>query len=67
LYAILLSKPAKRRVTLLDVAAQPGSVVHMLGAAENLRWSADGRDLRVQLPRRLPGDYAFVLEIESAS
>lgn len=67
LYAILLSKPTKRRVTLLDVAAKPGSVVHMLGAAENLRWSADGRDLRVQLPRRLPGDYAFVLEIESAS
>jgi len=65
LYAILLSKPGGRSVKLLDVAAKPGSVVHMLGDAQNLKWSAAGHDLYVDLPRSLPGDYAFVLEIES--
>jgi alpha-L-fucosidase len=67
LYAILLAKPAGQSVTLLDVAAKPGSAIHMLGSAENLKWSAAGHDLHVDLPKTLPGDYAFVLEIQSAT
>jgi alpha-L-fucosidase len=67
LYAILLSRPASRKITLVNVAAQPGSRMHLLGSTEALQWSAKGSDLEVELPASLPGDYAFVLEMESAS
>jgi len=65
LYAILLAKPGRRSVTLLDVAAKPSSVVRMLGSAKPLSWSPRGRDLHLELPNALPGDYAYVIEIES--
>jgi alpha-L-fucosidase len=65
LFAILLAKPTGHSVTLLDVVAKPRSEVHMLGSAQKLEWRAVGHDLQVELPHRLPGDYAFVLEIES--
>jgi alpha-L-fucosidase len=67
LYAILMGRPAGRSVTLLDVGARAGSEVHLLGAAGALKWTAKGKDLEVALPPSLPGDYAFVLKLESGS
>jgi alpha-L-fucosidase len=64
LYAILLGKPKQSEVTLTDVAAQPGSALHLLGDATPIQWSADGKDLKVQLPASLPGQYAYVLRIQ---
>jgi alpha-L-fucosidase len=60
-YAILLARPG-RSVTLLDVGAWSG--VRLVGSGERLRWTAQGRDLKVELPGTLPGEYAFVLELE---
>ncbi len=67
LYAILLAKPAGRSVTLVDVAARPGSPIRLLGSNARLRGSAVGKDLKIDLPASLPGNYAFVLELESTS
>ena len=64
LYAILLARPGSSGVTLVDVAARPGSEIHLLGAPGKLKWSASGKDLRVDLPQTLPGNYAFVLELD---
>ncbi len=67
LYAILLARPRSGSVTLLDVAARAGSPIHMLGLDERLKWSAQGKNLQVDLPQTLPGDYAYVLELENGS
>ena len=67
LFAILLAKPTSRSVTLRDVAARPGSQIRLLGTPDTMTWSAVGNDLKVDLPASLPGSYAFVLELESAS
>jgi alpha-L-fucosidase len=67
LYAILLTRPGTRSVTLLDVAARTGSDIRLLGSTETLHWSARGKDLQVNLPATLPGEYAWVLELEIAS
>ena len=65
LYAILLARPQSRSVTLVDVALRPGSAIHLLGRSEKLSWSVTGGGLKVDLPASLPGNYAFVLELES--
>lgn len=67
LYAILLSKPGARTITVPDVAAKAGSSMHMLGSTESLQWSARGKDLRVQLPETLVGSSPYVLEMEIGS
>lgn len=64
LYAILLGKPKQSEVTLLDVAARPGSSLHLLGDPQPLKWNAVGRDLKVTLPATLPGQYAYVLQLQ---
>ncbi len=67
LYAILLAKPKGNDVTLLDTAAVPGSRLHLLGSNDTLKWSAKGKDLTIQLPKSLPGGYAYVLELEAGA
>jgi alpha-L-fucosidase len=67
LYAIFLTRPGTRSVTLLDVTARTGSDIRLLGSTETLPWSAQGKDLKVNLPPKLPGEYAWVLELEAAS
>jgi alpha-L-fucosidase len=67
LYAILLGKPGTPEVTLLDVAAPPGSAIRLLGSTGSLKWSARGKNLYLELPHTLPGNYAYVLEMETGS
>jgi alpha-L-fucosidase len=61
LYAILLGKPKHPEVTLIGVKAKPGTALHLLGYAQPLKWSAEGGNLKVELPASLPGQYAYVL------
>lgn len=67
LYAILFAKPQTREIRLLDVAAPAGSHVRLLGTKDSLKWSARGKDLQVELPQSLPGNFAYVLEMEDGS
>ena len=66
LYAILLGTPKQPEVTLIGVAARPGTALHLLGYAQPLKWSADGGNMRVALPASLPGKYAYVLQFQPA-
>jgi alpha-L-fucosidase len=66
LNAILLGKPKQSEVTLIGVAAKPGTALHLLGYAQQLKWSADGGNMRVALPASLPGQYAYVLQFKPA-
>src|SRR3981189_34450 len=53
LYAILLGTPKQPEVTLVGVAAKPGTALHLLGYAQPLKWSAEGQNLKVELPASL--------------
>jgi alpha-L-fucosidase len=67
LYAILLGKPTHPEVTLLGVKAKPGTALHLLGYPQPLKWSAEGENLKVQLPASLPGQYAYALRLQPAT
>jgi alpha-L-fucosidase len=64
LYAILLGKPKQPEVTLLNVKADPGTALHLLGYGQPLQWSMDGENLKAKLPQSLPGQYAYVLRLQ---
>jgi alpha-L-fucosidase len=64
LYAILLGKPQHSEITLLNVKAKPGTSLHLLGDTQPLKWSAEGENLKVELPTSLPGQYAYVLRLQ---
>ena len=66
LNAILLGKPKQSEVTLIGVAAKPGTALHLLGYAQPLKWSVYGGNMRVALPGSLPGKYAYVLQFQPA-
>ena len=67
LYAVLLGKPQHTQVTLLNVKAKPGTALHLLGYTQPLKWSAEGENLKVELPASLPGQYAYALRIQAAA
>ncbi len=64
LYAILLRKPATQQITLVNVKASAGTAVRLLGSPDTLKWSTNGQDLSVTLPKVMPGAYAYVLELD---
>jgi alpha-L-fucosidase len=67
LYAILLGTPKQPEVTLVNVAAKPGTALHLLGYPQPLKWSAEGQNLKVALPASLPGHYAYVLQLQATT
>jgi alpha-L-fucosidase len=67
LYAILLGTPKGPEVTLLGVTAKPGTALRLLGYPQPLKWSAEGENLKVELPQSLPGQYAYVLRLQTAA
>jgi alpha-L-fucosidase len=67
LYAVLLGKPQHPEVTLLNVKAKPGTALHLLGYTQPLKWSAEGENLKVELPASLPGQYAYALRLQAAA
>lgn len=64
-YAILLSTPRERRITLPKMELAAVRQVTLVGSADATQASLEGSYLRVTLPARLPGAYAYVLKIET--
>jgi alpha-L-fucosidase len=71
LYVTILGAPKARTVTISELAAgaagkvQPhlGNVV-LLGDEEPLKWTVNSdHGLKVALPEKMPGDYAYVLKL----
>ena len=56
-------KPTTDSVTLKSLAPKAGTQIYLLGDPKPLLWSQQGANIRVALPRNLPGQYAYVLEI----
>jgi alpha-L-fucosidase len=63
LYATILGTPNARTATIEGVAARTGAQVAMLGDGTPLATKASGGNLRIMLPKHLPGSYAYVLKM----
>jgi alpha-L-fucosidase len=63
LYATILGSPKAHTVTLEDMPAHPLLEVYMLGNSKPLQWKIDGDNLKITLPEKLPGDYAYVIKL----
>jgi len=63
LYAILLGQPKSSSITIQSFSLHPAAKITVLGQAEPLDWSARGSGTTISLPRKLPGNYAFTLQI----
>jgi alpha-L-fucosidase len=53
-YALVMGMPASRRITLRAVDGTRVRRIRLVGADEQLEWSAEGGELTVTLPERLP-------------
>jgi alpha-L-fucosidase len=63
LYAILLDRPRRERVTIQSLRAGEGTTVHLLGQADVLESQQAGDDLGVVLPGDLPESPAYALRL----
>jgi hypothetical protein len=61
---VLLGRPKENSVTLLDVGASGHHRATMLGSDAPLTILAQGTNLLVNLPAKLPGDYAWVIRLD---
>ena len=64
-YAILLSSPRERRITLPKMDLPGLRQVTVIGSNEPTNAVLDHQYLRATLPAKLPGNYAYVLKIET--
>ncbi len=62
-YATLLGQPKTGTVTIKSLTPKAGSKITLLGEKSPLVWSQQGDDLKVTLPGKLPGNYAYVLRL----
>jgi len=67
LYVILLGRPKASRVVLKSLALKRNSKLSLLGDSKPLVWSQNEGDVRVELPRTLPGLYAWVVKVVEPS
>lgn len=63
LFVTILGSPKSSTATIEGLAPREGIEVTMLGDVAPLDTAAAGGNLRVTLPRHLPGDYAYVLKL----
>jgi len=63
-YAVLLSDPRERRITIPEMILPTVKGVTLLANGAALPFKQDGSFVRVTLPATLPGNYAYVLRIE---
>lgn len=63
LYATILGTPKAQTATIEGVAARTGTQVVMLGDGKPLDTKTSGGNLRVKLPKHLPGSYAYALKM----
>lgn len=66
LYAILFKQPPAGTLILHDVHPSANTRVSPLDTGGSLRSSSNSSDLKVELPRSLPGAHAWVLKITPA-
>jgi alpha-L-fucosidase len=62
-YATLLGQPKTSSVTIRSVTPKAGSKIMLLGEKSPLVWSQQGEDVKVTLPAKLAGNYAYVLRM----
>ena len=62
---IVLGTPKARTMTIEGIFPRPHIKVYLLGQRGMLKWKAAGDNLQVMLPEKLPGKYAYVLEIHN--
>jgi alpha-L-fucosidase len=65
-YAFLFQRPAGGPMVIPGVLASEGMKVELLGHAGTLDWKQQGRDVAVESPARLPGEYALTLKLTPA-
>jgi alpha-L-fucosidase len=63
LYAMLLGQPKTSTITLKSVAPKDGSQIFLMGNDKPLDWSRQGDGVKISLPAKLPGQYAYVLRM----
>lgn len=66
LYAVLLGAPATRDIVIEDLSLPHTATVRMLGFDGDLRWTADGGGVRVDLPDIPAASPAPVLRVDPA-
>jgi len=64
LYAAILGEIGGPAVILTSLKPAAGAKITLLGDDQPLAWSQAGDDIKVTLPPKLPGKYAYVLRIE---
>ncbi|MBC7230637.1 MAG: alpha-L-fucosidase [Actinobacteria bacterium] len=63
LFAVLLDRPAGRKVTLQGLKAGVSTTVRLLGNDRPLSWRQRGSDLVITLPQGMPEAAAYTLEL----
>lgn len=63
LYAILMSEPALRVVSIKDLKLDTSTKITAIGSDQPLGWSANDKGVVVYLPERLRGEFAYTLKI----
>jgi alpha-L-fucosidase len=66
LYATLLGQPKNPAIILKSLSPKGGSKVYLVGDKKALAWSQEGDDLKINLPAKLSGRFAYVLRLESS-
>jgi len=61
-----LGQPKTSTVTIKSVTLKPGSKIMLLGEKSPLVWSQQGEDVKVTLPAKLAGNYAYVLRMTAS-
>lgn len=67
LFATLLGRPETSVISIKDITAKQSSEITLLGSDVPLKWSQVGSDVQVSLPKTLPGNYAYVLELKRSA
>ncbi len=67
MYAIVLGTPRSSRVELLDVRADDGATVELLGRVDQLSWTRTDNGIAVELPGRPPPGPAITLRVSPAT
>jgi len=62
-YAIIVKAPGES-IDIKQIDLAPGSKIHMLGAKKALKYNVQDGVIHVNMPKQLPGKYAWVLKVE---
>jgi alpha-L-fucosidase len=63
LYVTVLGNPKGKTLTIVDLHAVPGGKVTAVGVAGPLRLESASADLKIELPAKLEGKYAYVFKL----